>query len=447
MLAVLGWQDLDLAQPAPQAGIGAAGRGLDGLVADQLVGGQPEDLGQSREMAGRGLLGVGLVVGDHPLGDADGLAEGLLVFITPDAALAAGARYTVTLNGLEDREGFLVPFTAIRFTTVPGPTTTSSGGAGRSGGSSEAGTGHQGHHASAGSETSETLDEWEWRGERRNGKPYSPWQSLPPLQAPPGVTALAGQVLRLTGQPLADVTLQIGYRRTRTDATGRFLLTDIRPGYPTLVMDGSTANKPGKTYGMFDAGVDIEPGETNVLPWTIWMPLIDTHHATRIPVPTTSEIVATTPRIPGLEARIPANIILRTRSGQPLTSITLTQIPVDRPPFPLPEGSDFFFTPQTHGALVESATGDPNPPGVRFIMPNYKDLAPGVRVDLWSYEVSRHWHVPWPIFSPVSGPTSTSPAPIRLGCGPSLPTSSAARSHSRTLRGRCRPSIAMSPSG
>ncbi len=59
----------------PQAGIGPAGRGLDGPVADQLVDGHPEGLGQGGEVAGRGLLGVGLVVGDHPLRGADGQAE------------------------------------------------------------------------------------------------------------------------------------------------------------------------------------------------------------------------------------------------------------------------------------------------------------------------------------------------------------------------------------
>jgi len=65
----------DLAQPVPQAGIGAAGGGLDRAVANQLVDGHPEDLGQGGEVAGRGLLGVGLIVGDHPLRGADGLAE------------------------------------------------------------------------------------------------------------------------------------------------------------------------------------------------------------------------------------------------------------------------------------------------------------------------------------------------------------------------------------
>lgn len=78
LFAVRRRQGLDLAQLPPQPGIGPTRRHLDGLVADQRVDGHPEDPGQRREVVGGCLLGVGLVVGDHPLGDADGLAELLL---------------------------------------------------------------------------------------------------------------------------------------------------------------------------------------------------------------------------------------------------------------------------------------------------------------------------------------------------------------------------------
>ncbi len=270
--------------------------------------------------------------------------------------------------------GFLVPAVSITFTTAPDPMSRQSTGASppvtQPSATDDAEHGHahvtnaDGHPAVDRTAPVE-LDEWEWTGERRDGKPHSRWQELPPLQAPAGVTALAGQVLQLNGQPLADVTLRIGSRSARTDDTGRFLLTGIAAGYPTLVMDGSTASRRGKTYASFDVGVDIDAGMTNVLPYTIWLPLVDTAHATPVPVPTPSEIVATTPLVPGLEMRIPAGVVLRARDGQPLRWVTLTQVPVDRPPFPLPEGTTFFFTPQTHGARVELADGTPSTQGVR----------------------------------------------------------------------------------
>jgi len=232
------------------------------------------------------------------------------------------------------------------------------------------------------------LDEFEWKGPLRDGKPYSRWQDLPPLTAPPGVTALAGQVLRLNGQPLADVTLQIGARSAQTDGTGRFLLSELAPGRRELIMDGSTANQPGRAYATFDYGVAIEDKTTTVLPFTIWMPLIDMQHATALPAPTAQEIVAQSPRIPGLEVRVPAGVILQTDHG-PLPAISLTQIPVDRPPYPLPPGTTFFFTPQGHGAQVLRADGTPNPTGVRILLPNVDHLPAGTRVDLTHYNYYR----------------------------------------------------------
>jgi hypothetical protein len=307
---------------------------------------------------------------------------GRLAFATPEELLTAGAPYTLSINGPTDDAGFLFPPTAIRFTTAPiaesGSNATTSSAA-----SPTAAHGHA--HAASQPEQDQPpveLDEWEWQGERRDGKPYSRWQELPPLQAPAGVTALAGQVLRLNGQPLGDVTLRIGEQTTRTDATGRFLLATVPSGYPLLIIHGATANRPGRTYAMFEVGVKVASGRTNALPFTIWLPLIDTEHATPLPVPTTQPIVATTPRIPGLEVHIPAGVVLRSvHTGQPLTALTLTQVPVDRPPFPLPEGTKFFFTPQTHGAEVLRPDGTPNSVGVRFVLPNYDQLVPGVRKD------------------------------------------------------------------
>jgi RHS repeat-associated protein len=317
---------------------------------------------------------------------------GRLAFVTPAEPLLAGAEYTVTIAPGLDADGMLLAETSVAFTTAAIQT---EGHQGR-------GTGPFGRHGDHHGRGQYDLtppgrpaerDDWAWHGERRDGKPYSPWQSLPPLLAPPGVTALSGQVLRLNGQPLADVTLQVADRSTRTDRSGRFLLTDIPTGYQVLIMDGSTANRPGRTYGIFDYGVYPQAGQTKVLPFTIWMPLLDTQHATRIPVPTPREVVVTSRRIPGLEVRIPENVILQTAAG-PLRWMSLTQIPVDRPPFPLPEGTMFFFTPQAHGAAVVRPDGTRSPKGVRMIMPNPTGLPAGLRLDLWSYETGHHgWHV------------------------------------------------------
>ena len=79
---------------------------------------------------------------------------------------------------------------------------------------------------------------------------------------------------------------------------------------------------------------------------------------------------------------------LQTDHG-PLPAISLTQIPVDRPPYPLPPGTTFFFTPQGHGAQVLRADGTPNPTGIRIILPNVDHLPAGTRVDLTHYNYYR----------------------------------------------------------
>jgi RHS repeat-associated protein len=135
----------------------------------------------------------------------------------------------------------------------------------------------------------------------------------------------------------------------------------------------------------------LTQGKTTVLPYTVWMPLIDTQHATEIPVPTPNEIVATSPRIPGLEIHVPANVILQTSAG-PLRSLTLTQIPPDRSPIPIPPGGTFVFTPQAHGAAVIQPDGTPSPVGVRMILLNHDGLPAGTRLALWSYDA---WKGGW----------------------------------------------------
>ncbi|HLC42259.1 MAG TPA: RHS repeat-associated core domain-containing protein [Methylomirabilota bacterium] len=322
---------------------------------------------------------------------------GRLLFVTPRASLLPGSSYTLRVNGSIDTNGLSLPLTEISFSTeLPSTESHQGQGMGPFGRfvSDHSSFTHRGPHYEVNKPGQPAeLDDWEWKGERRNGKPYSPWQSLPPLQASPGVTALAGQVLNLNGQPLAEVTLQVGNRTAQTDRSGRFLLTGIPSGDQILIMDGSTANRPGKSYGIFDYYLDIEARQTNVLPFTIWMPLLDTKNAVPIPVPTRQEVVVTSPRIPGLEVRIPANVILQTAAG-PLTWMSLTQIPVDRAPFPLPEGTQFFFTPQAHGALVQRPDGSPSPDGVRFILPNVEGLASGVRTNLTGYDAQKDgWYV------------------------------------------------------
>jgi RHS repeat-associated protein len=296
----------------------------------------------------------------------------MLGFITPKAGLVADSSYTISINGSVDPGGAPVLPATITFTTahvglpVPDP------------------DGEDWNPPATG-----TREDW------RTNRKDSDWRSLPPLQAAPGVTAVAGQALTLNGKPLTDVTMKVGDKTARTDDTGRFLIENIESGHRVLVMDGRTANKAGKTYGVFEAGVEIEASKTTALRFTIWMPKLDTIHEIRIPSPTTAETVVTTPLIPGLEVHIPAGTVIRDVDGNRVKKIGITPIPLDRPPFPLPKDVyvPIYFTVQPGGAYIESSRGD-YVKGARLFYPNYRGEGSGTRFDFWHYDPEdKGWYV------------------------------------------------------
>jgi hypothetical protein len=235
---------------------------------------------------------------------------GRLVFVTPRSPLKAESSYEVTLRGLRDGSRAGLDETTIWFGTGP------------DGGGSD---------PVVDDEAWQPTDPSRWRTDR----PESSWESQPRLDAPPGVTAVSGQVLRLNSRPLANVTLSIGGRSARTDRTGRFLLTNVPSGRQILEIEGETASTPGRKYGFFEVAVPVTAGQTTTLPYTIWMPMLDTAHTVALPSPTTKEVVVTTPFIPGLELHIPPNTVIRGEDGEIVRELSITPIPVDRPPFPL----------------------------------------------------------------------------------------------------------------
>jgi RHS repeat-associated protein len=323
---------------------------------------------------------------------------GMLGFVTPREQLRVGASYTLSLNAPADPLGQPLAPATVTFTTVG---TQEHEHVPESHDDHSSHAGHD-HHAEEKPPSDQPAaddegDSWnpdpknpyaDWRSNRGE----SPWQKLPPLKAAQGVTALAGQVLKLNGKPLVNVTMQVGDRATRTDSTGRFLLTGIPTGHQELLINGHTSSQAGKLYAMCENAVEVEAGKTNVLPYTIWLPVIDRKYVTPIPVPTTSEVVVTSPLIPGLELHIPAGVKLLTHNGEYLTSMSLTPVPVDRTPVPLPDGARYFFTPQAHDAeIVGGAPGA----GFRIVYPNLSGLPPGASVDLMNYnpELPGGWYV------------------------------------------------------
>lgn len=289
--------------------------------------------------------------------------NGMLAFITPLEPLANATTYTVSLLGVNKRPNSFLP-TSISFKT------------------------DEEDEATRGNKIPPESNDADWipnnenlKGDWRSNLPKSSWEDQPPLQAPAGETALSGLSLTLRGQPLQNVTIRVGNRSVRTDQTGRFLLTSIEPGHQVMIIDGRTASRPGVSYGIFRVGVDMVPGKTTVLSHTVWMPKLDTAHATRISAPSTNNVVITNPLIPGLELRLPAGTIIRDIDGQAVTEITITPVPVDRSPFPLPAGVKVpvFASIQPGGAHVL-------PPRAQLIYPNFTKAPAGARIAFWNYD-------------------------------------------------------------
>ncbi|HSE15991.1 MAG TPA: RHS repeat-associated core domain-containing protein [Pyrinomonadaceae bacterium] len=293
--------------------------------------------------------------------------NGRLAFLTASESLLPGTSYTVTLTSATDGTSVLTP-TTISFTT--------------------AGDRNTEPEPSGDADWVPGADNFrgDWRSRGRDTSADGP----PALLALPGETALSGRVLTLLGKPLADVTISVDGHSVKTDDTGRFLLaSSLTAGHRVMLIDGRTASKAGRVYGIFRVGVDITSAKTNVLPYTIWMPRLDTAHAARLSAPTTADASVSTPMIPGLELRLPAGTVIRDLDGRTVTEITITPIPTDRPPFPLPRSVHVpvFFTIQPGGAQVI-------PPRARLIYPNFTNQRPGTRIDFWNYDpTEKGWYI------------------------------------------------------
>jgi len=289
---------------------------------------------------------------------------GMLAFVTPQNPLLPGTNYGLTLSGLTDVNGSALPQTVISFTTAGTPPEDTTIPLGSGGGDSSGGNG---------------ID--------------PQWQKLPPLQAPRGVTALAGQSLQLNGFPVDGLTLTVEDQNitTTTDGTGRFLLKALSAGHHVLYVDGTT-DKQGKIYGTYEIGVDIVSGQ-NVLPYTIWMTELDVAHETTIPSPTTGATVISNPALPGLQLHILPGTTVVNHAGKTVTQISITPIPLGQPPFPLPTVQvPIYFTIQPGAAWLEGPTGAWT--GAQLYYPNTYNSPAGMRYDFWNYDPKvKGWYI------------------------------------------------------
>ena len=360
---------------------------------------------------------------------------GVLLFVTPQQELLPDSSFTLFVQGTTDEYGQTMPLVAIGFKTAAlgsGSTGKGAGTATASVVAAAAATSSQAQTPAAAASAAVVAansedDLWipsekNFHGEWKSGRRQLAERSKPndalvrwtlhgdpkllkatPLQVasgklpqapkgPAGVTAVAGQVLKLNGRPLKGVTVSIGNHQVRTDVNGEFLLQGAPDGHQVLVIDGATADHAKRHYGRYEYGMDVTAGQTNVLPFVSWMTALDTADTINVPSPTTAPVVLTNPQIPGLELRIPSGTVIRDAQGKIVTQLSMTAIPVDQPPFPLPNFPvPVYFTVQPGGAHLLGIDAK-SAKGAQIVYPNFTHAPAGTRMDFWDYDATaRGW--------------------------------------------------------
>ena len=226
----------------------------------------------------------------------------------------------------------------------------------------------------------------QWRVLGLTGDPVLQTQSAPAMVTAPGETAVTGTVLRYHGKPLVGVTVSIGSHSTVTDSAGRFLLTDLTPGMTQLKVDGTAVSNNGWHYTQHFLRVEVQQGKTTSVPNPIYLPRVDPSTEVSVSSPAAQEVVLTHPAIPGLEVHIPKGAVLREFDGKIVTKLSITPIPLDRPPYPTPAHFSVYFTLQPGGAYMEASTYGWN---VRDQLISTSDGGGGFNYDAFGRRTSR----------------------------------------------------------
>ena len=145
-------------------------------------------------------------------------------------------------------------------------------------------------------------------------------------------------------------------------------------------------------------------GAANAVPYTFYLPAIDTQYEVDV-VPGQITNVGN-PRVPGLLMTIPAGANLRNRDGTPVTRVSITPVPIDRTPAPLPANvaTGMVYTSQPGGALTDKP--------IPVVYPNLLGNDPGTQVQLYAFN---HDTTQWYVYGtgrvsadaiPVAGPAA-----------------------------------------
>lgn len=196
--------------------------------------------------------------------------------------------------------------------------------------------------------------------------------------ADPGQTAVSGVVLDNSNLPVAGVTVRL--RDTAltavTDAQGLFRIAPAPVGTLKLIVDGSTAQRPG-AWPDLEFDLTTVPGRDNTLRMPIYLLPLDL--ATGIQVDETHGGRLTLPQLPGFALDIlPGSVTFPGGGRSGIVSVTVVHS--DKVPMTPNFGQQprLIVTIQPAGARFD--------PPARLTLPNVEGLAPGQVTEFYSFD-------------------------------------------------------------
>lgn len=204
------------------------------------------------------------------------------------------------------------------------------------------------------------------------------FQAFGKLAGPAEETRISGVILDNTDLPIPGVSVRVDGTTlvTQSDDAGQFTLTGAPVGYVKLLVDGSTAQRPGRwptlEYAMFTI-----PGANNTLEMPIFLLPIDTRRG--LFVDEVSGGTLTLPELPGFSLTIQAGSATFPGGGRTGT-VSVTVVHADKMPMAPGFGQQprFIVTIQPPGVHFD--------PPAAISFPNVDGYAPGEVTEMYSFD-------------------------------------------------------------
>jgi hypothetical protein len=194
----------------------------------------------------------------------------------------------------------------------------------------------------------------------------------------PAATSASGVVLDNTNLPVPGATVSIEETSlaTTTDAQGQFVLPSVPVGLVRLVVDGSTATRPGTWPALVYEMVTVA-GQANVIGMPVYLLPLDLPHG--LFVDETHGGTVTVPGIPGFSLQIAPGSATFPGGGRSGT-VSVTLVHFDKVPMVPNFGQQprFIVTIQPPGTRFD--------PPAAMTLPNVDGLAPGQVTEMYSFD-------------------------------------------------------------